>query len=97
MSEFSYRASEIKEVEAISILEKNGWSYGADEVGGRSCTFYDVAAFDAQISIEVFKSASYEGEMKLATKYLLGAIQKGQVKATGFTAKQLQQINAGAK
>ena len=59
--------------------------------------FDDVAAFDARISIDAFKSASYEGQMKLATKDLLGAIQQGQVKASSFTAKQLQQINAGAK
>ncbi|MFY1052078.1 HNH endonuclease [Ectopseudomonas khazarica] len=59
--------------------------------------FDDVAAFDTRISIDAFKSASYEGQMKLATKDLLGAIQQGQVKASSFTAKQLQQINAGAK
>ncbi|WP_236209830.1 HNH endonuclease [Pseudomonas tohonis] len=59
--------------------------------------FDDVAAFDTRISIDAFKSASYEGQMKLATKDLLGAIQQGQVKASMFTAKQLQQINAGAK
>lgn len=35
--------------------------------------------------------------MKLATKDLLGAIQQGRVKASSFTAKQLQQIGAGAK
>ncbi|MEA5674285.1 hypothetical protein VA602_23485 [Pseudomonas sp. MH2] len=52
---------------------------------------------DARISIDAFKSASYEGQMKLATKDLLGAIQQGQVKASSFTAKQLQQISAGAK
>jgi filamentous hemagglutinin len=59
--------------------------------------FDDVAAFDTRISIDTFKSASYEGQMKLATKDLLGAIQQGQVKASSFTAKQLQQISAGAK
>lgn len=59
--------------------------------------FDDVAAFDTRISIDAFKSASYEGQMKLATKDLRGAIQQGQVKASSFTAKQLQQINAGAK
>ncbi|KAB5627132.1 filamentous hemagglutinin N-terminal domain-containing protein [Pseudomonas putida] len=59
--------------------------------------FDDVTAFDTRISIDAFKSASYEGQMKLATKDLLGAIQQGQVKASSFTAKQLQQISAGAK
>ncbi|WP_410479038.1 HNH endonuclease [Pseudomonas sp. zfem002] len=59
--------------------------------------FDDVTAFDTRISIDAFKSASYEGQMKLATKDLLGAIQQGQVKASSFTAKQLQQIGAGSK
>lgn len=59
--------------------------------------FDDVTAFDTRIKIDDFKSASYEGQMKLATKDLLGAIQKGQVKASGFTANQLQQIISGAK
>ncbi|ARU90790.1 hypothetical protein B9K09_19215 [Pseudomonas sp. M30-35] len=59
--------------------------------------FDDVTAFDTRISIDTFKSASYEGQMKLATKDLSGAIQQGQVRASSFTAKQLQQISAGAK
>lgn len=59
--------------------------------------FDDVAAFDTRISIDAFKAASYEGQMKLATKDLLGAIQQGQVKASSFTSTQLQQISAGAK
>ncbi|XVN13495.1 HNH endonuclease [Pseudomonas corrugata] len=59
--------------------------------------FDDVAAFDTRISIDAFKAASYEGQMKLATKNLLGAIQQGQVKASSFTSTQLQQISAGAK
>ncbi|WP_434578577.1 HNH endonuclease [Pseudomonas sp. Z5-35] len=59
--------------------------------------FDDVTAFDTRISIDAFKSTTYEGQMKLATKELSGAIQQGQVRASSFTAKQLQQINAGAK
>ena len=59
--------------------------------------FDDVTAFDTRISIETFKSASYEGQMKLASKDLSSAIQQGQVNSSSFTAKQLEQINAGAK
>ena len=59
--------------------------------------FDDVAAFDTRISIDTFRSASYEGQMKLATKDLSGAIQQGQVRASSFTTKQLQQISVGAK
>jgi filamentous hemagglutinin len=59
--------------------------------------FDDVTAFDTRISTDTFKSASYEGQMKLASKDLSSAIQQGQVNSLAFTAKQLEQINAGAK
>ncbi|BCJ06919.1 hypothetical protein PRtIB026_A33360 [Pseudomonas sp. RtIB026] len=59
--------------------------------------FDDITAFDTRISIDVFRSASYQGQMKLATKGLSDAIQRGQVKASSFTVKQLQQISAGAR
>ncbi|RBJ77479.1 hypothetical protein C3L29_030835 [Pseudomonas sp. MWU12-2534b] len=59
--------------------------------------FDDIAAFDTRISIKDFKAASYEGQMKLATKDLWGAIQSGQVKDVKFTDKQLRQIESGAK
>jgi filamentous hemagglutinin len=59
--------------------------------------FDDVAAFDTRISIDAFKAASYEGQMKLASQDLSKAIQQGQVKVSGFTSAQLQQISEGAK
>jgi filamentous hemagglutinin len=59
--------------------------------------FDDVATFDTRISNDLFKAASYEQQMKLATKDLFGAIQQGQVKKSSFSAKQLQQIEMGAR
>ncbi|SDX78903.1 DNase/tRNase domain of colicin-like bacteriocin, partial [Pseudomonas syringae] len=59
--------------------------------------FDDVSAFDTRISLDAFKSASYEGQMKLATQDLFDAMQRGQIGTSSFTVKQLQQISAGAK
>ncbi|WP_223176017.1 HNH endonuclease [Pseudomonas sp. EZ-C24] len=59
--------------------------------------FDDMTAFDTRLPIDAFKSASYEGQMKLASKDLASAIRQGQVNPSGFTVKQLEQINAGAK
>ncbi|KPW78620.1 Hemagglutinin [Pseudomonas syringae pv. coriandricola] len=59
--------------------------------------FDDVSAFDMRISLDAFKSASYEGQMKLAPQDLFDAMQRGQIGTSSFTVKQLQQISAGAK
>ncbi|WP_081883315.1 two-partner secretion domain-containing protein [Pseudomonas sp. BRG-100] len=57
--------------------------------------FDDIVAFDTRLPTEVFNSASYRQQMGLATQDLSNAIHKGQVSSSGFTAKQMQQIEAG--
>ncbi|WP_422463835.1 hemagglutinin repeat-containing protein [Endozoicomonas sp. ALB115] len=59
--------------------------------------FDDVAAFDTRIPIEAFRTASYDDQMKMASKGLADAIQRGEVNASKFSADQLRQINRGSK
>ena len=59
--------------------------------------FDDVAAFDAKISKGVFNSVGYEGQMRLATRDLSAAIERGQVSRSRFTEDQIRQINSGAR
>ena len=58
--------------------------------------FDKYAKFDTKIEYSVFNSASYKGQMRLATKDLAKAIDNGKVRASMFTPEQLAAIRSGS-
>ncbi len=57
--------------------------------------FDDVAKYDTRLSADEFSSASYRGQMRMATRELRDAIDNGQIPASQFTNVQLRAIRAG--
>jgi filamentous hemagglutinin len=57
--------------------------------------FDDVAKFDTRMDIGKYKSLSYTGQMREASRDLAGAIERGEVSARAFTETQLRYIRAG--
>ena len=59
--------------------------------------FDQYSAYDTRIPADQFNSMSYTQQMQAASRDLANAIDNGQIPASKFTPKQLQQINSGAK
>jgi hypothetical protein len=58
--------------------------------------FDDVAVFDTKLAADAFRSASYRGQMRMATRDLRAAISRGEINPGRFTELQLRQIRGGA-
>ncbi|WP_439863546.1 two-partner secretion domain-containing protein [Pseudomonas antarctica] len=57
--------------------------------------FDDITKFDTHINISEFRAASYEGQLRMATRDLRTQIDSGAVPSSAFTDVQLKAIRGG--
>ncbi|MFD3428478.1 HNH endonuclease [Nocardia fluminea] len=58
--------------------------------------FDEFAVYDTRLPSAAFYSVEYRQQMKMASRDLYAAIQRGEVDASKFTEKQLRQLKSGA-
>lgn len=58
--------------------------------------FDDVAMYDTRLNPSDFLAASYQGQMRMASRDLWQSIQRGEVPASRFTSEQLLAIQRGS-
>jgi filamentous hemagglutinin len=59
--------------------------------------FDDVVRLEIHLENSTFRGASYDGQLRMATRDLRARIQRGEISASGFTEAQMTAIRSGAE